>query len=113
MNYQMTAAAAEDVAERGFQCATFVFDFMKNRWENSLKHIEPQNLKETLLIGLWQRSYSWLRSLSKLNGTSDFQAIATASRALLEIYVDMGSTCIPIKPAKMQISFTGGKNQNK
>ncbi len=89
MSYETSIEEAEDTAEKGFQCAGFISQFMKNRWENSLKHIEPKNLKQTILIGLWQRAYCWLQTLAKLNKAADFQTIATASRALLEIYVDM------------------------
>ncbi|CAN5425876.1 hypothetical protein BH10ACI1_BH10ACI1_19050 [soil metagenome] len=89
MSYETSVEEAEATAEKGFQCAEFIFLFMKNRWENSLEHIKPENLREIILISLWQRAYCWLQTLARLNGDAYFQAIATASRALLEIYVDM------------------------
>lgn len=89
MSKGMSLQETEDIAEKGFKCAGLIFKFMSNRWENSLRHIEPKNLRETILIGFWQRAYCWLKTLAKLNQTSDFQAVGTASRALFEIYIDM------------------------
>lgn len=92
MNNHTTIDEAQHIAEKGYKVVDLVSLFMKNRWENSLSEIKPRTnfkVRDESLIGLWQRTFCWLKSLKKLNSDSDFQAIATASRALLEIYVDM------------------------
>ena len=92
MDYQLEIDDAEKIAERGYKMIDLVRLFMKDKHENLFSGIPPRpdfRVRDNCLIGLWQRAYCWFKTLSKLNENSDFQAIATASRALLEIYVDM------------------------
>lgn len=89
MNFETTIECAENNAEKGFQCAEFISSFMDDRWKKSLKFINPKDLRENFIICIWQRGLCWLQSLSKMNQTSDFQAITFASRAMFEIYIDL------------------------
>ncbi|HEX8566276.1 MAG TPA: DUF5677 domain-containing protein [Pyrinomonadaceae bacterium] len=88
----MRIEEAEKVAEKGYKIAELSYLFMKERYEKSISGYSPRpnfQIRDECLIGLWLRSYSWLKTIPKLNQSSDFQAIATACRSLFEIYVDM------------------------
>jgi hypothetical protein len=89
---QVEINKAHKIAEKGFQNVELVCKFIDERYRNSISGVQARSIfqvRDDSLIGLWHRSYSWIKSLSRLNQETDFQPITTANRALLEILIDM------------------------
>ncbi len=87
---------ASDFCEAKFQSVEIVLNFAEKHKDSiysvfSLGSVNnPTNPhREMSIEGLWYRVYCWLQSLQKLNSARDFQAFATANRALFEITVDL------------------------
>src|SRR5205085_7561403 len=85
MNLEASKALAA-----GFQHGIFlVTNYLKER-VNPLQDglINPQN-REDSLRALFLRALAWMLSLEKLNNATDFQSVFAATRAMLEITVDV------------------------
>ncbi len=74
-----------------FQGAQLVSGYMKDcfRMIEDVEIKSETQHKAEHLKGLWQRAYAWMHTVGKLNNPLDFQALAIANRALLEITVDL------------------------
>ena len=81
----------EAFAQSNFQNLQLVYNFVE-KYKNAITSVLPKpevGFRDTCIKGLWSRIYFWLFSLNRLNATKDFQAFASANRALLEITVDL------------------------
>lgn len=63
--------------------------YIANTVRPRLVGILNPDFREQLIIAAFLRAHCWMSSLERLDNVRDFQAIATSTRALLEICVDV------------------------
>jgi len=69
-------------------CADKVADYLIERAKLLGEGFTPRNERDTCLAGIFLRTAALMKSVRKLNQSSDFQVILSANRTLLELAVD-------------------------
>lgn len=80
---------AKAVATAYLQQVVVIREFMETVLTPALSARTAGNAKRETLFGLFVRASGWFTSLKALNGPAHFQAVNSATRALLEICIDM------------------------
>ena len=76
------------IANARYLGAKAVTEYMATIKDKFVECLISPSLREESLQGMFLRSYGWMKSLIKLNEPSDFQAVISCVRSLLEITVD-------------------------
>jgi len=64
-------------------------EYIRKNLVEQLKGKENGRTKRTALLYSYGRIYCWVESIIKLDGLTDFLAVAGCARAILELFVDM------------------------
>lgn len=85
----MTIDEAKRAAEGMYRGACVVADYMDEVDQNLIETVMETSEREEQLQAVWHRAIAWMKSVKKLNDPTDFQALVSCNRALLEMTVDM------------------------
>lgn len=85
----MTREEEDDLAKRTHGWLVRVMVYMDRVHREQVEPHPSPSPRETCLQGLLLRAVMWLRTMAKLEETSDLQALAVGTRSLVEAAVDM------------------------
>src|SRR5688572_30076347 len=76
-------------AECAFQSAAYVSQKLEEFFGPMLAKSPKTTKRDAYIHALFIRAKNWMKSVSKMNNASDFQPLATATRSLFELAIDM------------------------
>ena len=71
----MSEVNSRDIAEGLFRGVVLIAEYMKEANQNLLDTLMKPSERETTMHGSFLRAANWMKSLTKLNHPSDFQAL--------------------------------------
>jgi hypothetical protein len=85
----MTPEHVNGAAEGMYRGAIVVSEYLDSISKHVLGTLIDPKPRENALYGMFLRAVAWMRTLKKLTGPTDFQAVVACNRALIEITVDI------------------------
>lgn len=84
----------EDIPTENLACISYdlikqLTDYVKNNLVNQLIGKEDGRTKKTALLHTYGQILCWMESIINLSRAVDYQAIASCTRAILELFIDM------------------------